>query len=177
MPTARVLRTAIVLAAIYASTTNCIDILVPCEAGGAFGTNKKGFLDDIWTISTVNGSPLPAKGFPIPNSKTNDNLRGGSIELKTREKTGKCDDIKSSSGVAIANYLLADSNGQPKFPGSSAAGSFSYDVFTKLLTLTAFNKSVPGFTSANETKLTFLGPVLEDGIPSLITLVFVRAGF
>ena len=171
----RVLTTTLALLAIYTITTSCTDFLVPCDQGGFKGSNKKGFLDDIWTISTVGGAPLPAKGFPIPNSNPQDYLLGGSIELKSRENTGTCDDVKTASGIAIANYLIGDGN-QPKFPGSSAAGSFDYNVGTGLITLHAFNKDAPGFISAGEKRMTFIGPVIEDEIPSLITIVFARAG-
>jgi hypothetical protein len=173
MPTVRTLLAPLALVALALTTTSCLqDWAAPCFKAGSLDPGD-GFLDDIWSIETVAGAPIPHKGYPIPGDKDGNVLLGGSVQFKTRDKVGQCSNPKSSSGIAIASYLLGDASGVSK-TGQSASGRFEFTNSTGVITLSAFNKSVPGLV--NGSLMTFIGPVVEDGIPGLISIKFRRAG-
>jgi hypothetical protein len=105
--------------AVTLALTACDDtFLEPCRTKDA--AEK---LDGIWAIYEINGAPIPAKGYQVT---TNDYLKAGSLEFKTRSVVGECKDPDSYSGVVIIRYAIFNAAGQLQ-PGKTYTGSFDYN--------------------------------------------------
>ena len=125
----------------------------------------EGYMDGVWALATVDGSPIPATGYVIQGKS--DRVRAGSIEFRTRDvPLGSCERPKESTGVAIATYLLADNTGRPKSPSKVQAGSFTYKHEAGTLTLRALGRSVSGPRTGSS--FTVSGEVPDFGTHTLV---------
>ncbi|NUQ11755.1 MAG: hypothetical protein HUU26_05400 [Gemmatimonadaceae bacterium] len=135
----------LLVAAIYAVSAACgVDVFDPCFSSRE-QIQSRGQLDGVWVVETVNGAP--ASNYPLPFPST-DRFVTGSIDFKTRETKGDCRDLRESSGYAVANYLLRDSNGALK-PAKRYVGRFTYKHKTNKLTVTAAGYAINGSRSGS----------------------------
>ena len=122
-------RSLIVLATMIfvGSSSGCAEFIDPCKkdihvAGAADPFNNNLLSGRTWTLVSVNGVPIPATGFRVPDATAR--LYGGSLDFRTTDWWGndECTATFESVGNVIGTYDVHDP-GSLSIPGQNA-GSF-----------------------------------------------------
>jgi hypothetical protein len=124
----------LLITCIYAVSAACFESVTgPCYSA-VVGNTATGRLDTgVWRVTTINGQP--AQNFPLPLPSTDD-FYAGSLDFRTLDVTGACDDPAYTSGSVSALYTLKNSSGQFK-PTKTYLAIFEYNHRTHTVTITA----------------------------------------
>jgi hypothetical protein len=140
--------------------------LEPCRFAGPT-------ISGTWSISSVNGQPIPAGGYPLPSGT--DRLSGGTLYLGLLDAScdGREEERPASSnehGTVVADYTIVTAAGAP-MPSRTYAGGFEHSFSTAVVMISADGQSASGRHASSSNTMTFTGT-----LPNLggLTVVFRR---
>lgn len=124
----------LLITCIYAVSAACFQSITgPCYSA-VVGNTAQGRLDTgPWQVTSINGqSPV---NFPLPLPST-DYFYAGTLDFRTTDVVGSCNDPDATSGSVSALYTLKNSSLQFK-PTKTYLARFVYDHRTHQVTITA----------------------------------------
>jgi hypothetical protein len=112
----------------------------------AFDANRLD-LNGAWDLLRINNEVIPPSGYDLPVS--DDRLRAGTLTFRATEAIlSSCGKGNGSEilerGLVVAQYLLADATGAPKFPSKVYTASYEHDQNSHVITIRAAGEVVSG---------------------------------